>query len=105
MHLLMNAISRSRLARMSMDNGIYFKLRDLFGRVDIDRNTAAVIGYGDGIVGMDDDFYGIAMPCQGLINGVIDDLIDQVMQSGAGSGTDIHGRSFADRLQPFEDGN
>ena len=44
----------------------------------------------------------VAVPGQRLVDGVVDDLVDQVMQSRTGSGTDIHGRALAHRGQAFE---
>src|SRR5699024_12287636 len=40
---------------------------------------------------------------QGLVDGVVHDLVDQVVQATLAGGADIHARPLADRLQPFEE--
>ena len=42
----------------------------------------------------------VAVTGQGLVDGVVDDLVDQVVQTRAGGGADVHGRALADRLRP-----
>src|SRR5699024_11428627 len=44
-----------------------------------------------------------AVAGQGLVDGVVHDLVDQVVQATLAGGADIHARPLADRLQPFED--
>ncbi len=39
----------------------------------------------------------------GLVDRVVDDLPDQMVQASLTGRADIHTRSFADRLEPFED--
>src|ERR1019366_5440925 len=43
-----------------------------------------------------------AVPGHGLVDGVVDDLPDQVVQSRGTGGTDVHARTLPDRLQTLE---
>ena len=52
--------------------------------MDIGRNAAAVIHDRDGTVQVDGDINFVAVAGQGFVDGVIDDLVDQVMQPLAG---------------------
>jgi hypothetical protein len=55
------------------------------------------------MVKMDCYFYGVAVSRQSLVNRVVDDFVNQVMQSHLAGGSDIHGRSLAYGLAPFQD--
>src|SRR6266853_211032 len=44
----------------------------------------------------------VAVSRQGIVNGVIDDFVDQVMQAHLARGSDIHGRPLAHGLAPFQ---
>ena len=65
-------------------------------------NTAAVICYGDGISGIDGHGDVPAVACQRFINGVVHDLIDQVVQTADGGRADIHTRALAHCFQTFQ---
>ena len=65
-------------------------------------NAPAVILHRDAVVRMDDDINHGAMAGQCLIYGVVDGLIDQMVQPGDVRGADVHARALADRAQPFE---
>ena len=64
-------------------------------------NTAAVVLAGDGIVGMDGHLDGIAVPGQGLVHGVVDHLVNQVVQTAGAGGADVHARAFANSFKSF----
>ena len=67
----------------------------LFG-VDIHRNTPPVVGHGDGFVGVDGDRNAVAVPRQGLIDGVVYDLKHHVVETRSIVGVaDVHPGSFA----------
>ena len=69
-------------------------------RVDIDRNAAAVVRDGDGLIGVDRDDDPIAMTGQRLVDGVVDDLENHVVQAGAVIGVaDVHSGAFAHRVK------
>ena len=46
-----------------------------------------------------------AVACKMFVDGVVDDLIDQVIESLAGGTSDIHSRSFADCVQSLQNGD
>src|SRR5262249_4915088 len=69
-------------------------------------NAAAVVGDRDRVallVQGDRDAVGVAVEV--LIDGVIDDLPDEVVQPGPVRIADVHGRSAADGLEALEDGD
>ena len=74
-----------------------------FALVDVGRDAAAVVAHGAGAVGIerDDDFLGEAG--QRFVDGVVDDLVDHVMQARAVVGVaDIHARPLAHGIEPLE---
>ena len=76
---------------------------DAFGGVDIGRNAAAIVGHGAGSIRVQGDRHKGSVPSQGLVDGVVDDLVDHVMQARAVVGiADIHARPLADRIQALE---
>jgi hypothetical protein len=54
---------------------------------------------------MNDQLYFIAIASYGFVDAVINDLINQMMQSFGSGRTDIHTRPFADRLQSLQNLN
>src|SRR6266849_6793308 len=58
----------------------YFRSGLLFLLHHVDGNAAAVVDYCDGMVKMNSYFDSVAVSRQGLVNGVVDDFVDQVMQ-------------------------
>ena len=70
--------------------------RDLLFLMDIDRDAAAVVGNGNGIVGVERDGHQVCIPAQSLVDRVIDDLIDHMVQARPVVGiADIHSRPLA----------
>ncbi len=72
--------------------------------VHLGRNAAAVVAHGAGAVRIegDGDFLGIAG--ERLVDGVVDDLVDHVVQAGAVIGVaDIHAGTLADGIEALED--
>ena len=65
----------------------------------------AVVRHFDDVAGLDGDFDVGAVPGQRFVDGVVHDLVDQVMQAGRAGGTDIHARALAHRLQALQDLN
>ncbi len=72
-------------------------------RLVVDRNAAAVVDDGDGVVDVDGDIDARGIAGQRLVDRVVDDLIDQVMQTHLAGRADVHGRAQADRREAFED--
>ena len=66
-------------------------------------NAAAVVDDGDGVVDVDDDVDFLGVAGQGLVDGVVDDFVDQMMQSHLAGRADVHGRAQAHRLKAFQD--
>ncbi len=71
--------------------------------LDTGRDAAAVVRNRDRIVWVDGDDDVVAMPGQGLIDRVVDDLEDQMVQTGTVRGiADVHARALAHRLQALQ---
>ena len=47
----------------------------------------------------------VAVTGQRLVDRVVDDLVDEVVQSARPGRADVHARALADRLEPLEDGD
>src|SRR4029453_11593615 len=71
--------------------------------MDVHGNAAPVVADGDGTVRVQDDLDRIADAGQRLVDGVVDRLVHEVMQTVGAGVADVHGGALADRLQPFED--
>ena len=63
-----------------------------------DGNSAAVINDGDRVIHMDRHLDRVAKPGKGLVNRVVNDLVNQVMQPQVTGRTDVHRGAFADRI-------
>ena len=70
--------------------------------LDIDGDAAAVVADCDRVAGVDRDPDVVAEAGERLVDGVVDDLIDQVVQSGLGGRADVHARALADGLEAFQ---
>ena len=69
----------------------------------IDGNAAAVVDDGNRAVDVQGDVDLIAVAGERFVDGVVDDLVDEVVQSLRTGRSDVHGRALAHGLQPFED--
>ena len=54
---------------------------------------------------MEDHLEVVVAACEGFVDGVVDDLVNEVMQSPRARRADVHARAQADRLEAFEDGD
>ena len=72
-------------------------------RVIVDLNATAVVADLDPTVVTNRDLDQGAVPGHRLVDGVVDDLPDEVMQSGRTGRPDVHRGSTADRFETFED--
>jgi hypothetical protein len=71
--------------------------------VNVDGNAAAVVAHGDGAVGVEHDFHRGGVAGQRFVDGVVDDLVDHVMQAAAVIGVaDIHARPLADGVEALQ---
>ena len=78
--------------------------RDAFALVDVGRDAAAVVAHGAGAVGIERDHHLLGEAGQRLVDGVVDDLVDHVVQAGAVVGVaDIHARPLAHGVEALED--
>ena len=79
-----------------------FGRRNAFAVVDVDGNAAAVVAHRHRTVGVERHLTG-GMAGQRLVDGVVDDLVDHVMQAGAVVGVaDIHAGTLADGIEPLQ---
>ena len=72
-------------------------------RLDVDGDPAAVVDDGDAAVGLQRDGDLAAVPAEGLVDGVVDDLPEAVHEAAGVGRPDVHRRPLADRLQTLED--
>ena len=73
--------------------------------VHVNRDTTTVIDNGNAVVFVDRYVNLIAIASQCLIDGVIYNLIDQVVKAALRRTADIHTRTHADSLEPLENLN
>src|SRR6185436_16143260 len=69
------------------------------------RDAATVVDDGDRVVGMDRDVDLRGVAGQGLVDGVVDHLVDEVMQTAHAGRPDVHAGALADGLETLEDGD
>lgn len=80
---------------------------DRYGRqtllpVDVHGDTTAVVLYGDDVAGQNFYFNMVAEARKSLVYGVVDNLIDKVVQSPRTRGADIHARALSDGLKALK---
>ena len=90
--------------------GVQDGQHDLDGRQalllhDRDGDAAPVVDDGDGVVRMDVDGDLGAEAGQRLVDGVVDDLVDEMVQAHHAGRSDVHAGALAHRLQAFQDGD
>jgi len=75
---------------------------DAFAGNFVDRDASTVVNDADAVVRQDRhfDMRGVAGQC--LVDGVVDDLVDQVVQTARAGGADVHARADAHRLKAFQ---
>ena len=67
-----------------------------------DGDAAAVVGDGDRVVGVDRDGDLGAVAGEGLVDGVVHDLVDEVVQAHDTGRADVHAGALADGLQALQ---
>jgi hypothetical protein len=91
--------------------GVQRREDDLGGRLTgvlgvlLDRNAAAVVGHPTAAVGEDRDVDSRANTGHCLVDGVVDELADEVVQPRGTGGTDVHAGSDPDWFETFENGD
>src|SRR5690606_36243928 len=82
----------------------HLQRRHLLDGVLVDGDAAAVVGDGDRpAVLVEGDLDERGEPVGRLVDGVVDDLPDEVVEAGLPGASDVHARALADGLEPFED--
>ena len=69
----------------------------------VDRDSAAVVGDGQAVAGLERDFDAGGMAGDRLVHRVVDDLGGEVMERALVGAADVHAGAAADRLEAFED--
>ncbi len=78
--------------------------RDAFALVDVDGDAAAVVAHRAGAVRIERHQHLGGVAGQRLVDGVVDDLVDHVVQTGTVVGVaDVHARPFAHRVEALQD--
>jgi hypothetical protein len=70
-----------------------------------DGDAAAVVDDGDRVVGVDRHLDAVAEPGERLVDGVVDDLVHQVVQTAHTGGADVHPRALPHGFEALEDGD
>ena len=70
--------------------------------VHIDGDAASVVRDGDAVVLVYRDADRVAVARERLVDGVVDDLVDEMVQAALGGRADIHTGTFAHRLQSLQ---
>src|SRR6266852_6221113 len=98
---LRNASSRRRCSSVAKSYSTLVKVP--VEAVNVNRNAAAVVAHGDRAVGVEHDLHRGGVAGQRLVDGVVDDLVDHVMQAGTVVGVaDIHARPLAHGVEAFQ---
>ena len=71
----------------------------------VDRDAAAVVDDRAAVVRVQDDPDAVAVAGDRLVDGVVDDLVDEVVEAARAGRADVHAGALAHRLEPFEDGD
>ena len=66
-------------------------------------NTTAIVDDSDGIVDVDDDFDLFGVAGESFVDGIVYDLVDEVMQSHLTRGPDVHCGTEANGFKAFQD--
>ncbi len=69
----------------------------------VDRNAASVVDHGDGIVKVNGDFDLVGVSGERFVNGVVNDFVNEMMQTHFSGRADVHGGTFADGFHAAED--
>ena len=86
-----------------VEDGVHHLQGGLAGLgLNVHGNAPAIVHHGDGAVLVDLHQDIRAVACQGLVDGVVHDLIHQMVKTGGGGGADIHTGPLADSLQPLQ---
>ncbi len=80
--------------------------RDALFLMDVDRDTAAVVGDRHRAVGVERHRHRVAIAGERLVDRIVDDLVDHVMEAGTVIGiADIHAGTGAHGIEPAQHGD
>ena len=71
-------------------------------RLNVHGDAAAVVAHADDVAFLDRHFDMIAVARQRLVDGVVHDLIHEMVETRRGGGADVHARTLPDGLQPLQ---
>ena len=74
-------------------------------RHEVDRDAVAPVADGHRVVGMEVHLDAVVAACEGLVDRVVDHLVDEMMEASLARRADVHARTEPDRLEAFEHGN
>ncbi len=74
-----------------------------FRGVYVYRDSAAIIADGDAVIVVDEYVDAGAKTSDRFVDGVVDYLVDEVVEAIGTRRPDVHGRSFPNRVEAFED--
>ena len=98
-----NLISATAEFTTGMQHSKYnFQCRLTCLRLDVYGDTTTIIGNGNRVTGIDGHSNIFTVSGQSFVNGIIHNFIDQVVQTGRRSRSDIHTGSFSDCFQTFQ---
>ena len=72
------------------------------GRVRVDRDASAVVDHADAAVGEDRHVDEVVVPGERLVDGVVDDLVHEMVEAALTGRADVHAGALAHRLEAFE---
>jgi hypothetical protein len=73
------------------------------GRVNINRNTSAIIGYGNQSIFIQGYIYTVTIPGHRFVHRVVQDLVNEVLQSSLIGAANVHPWPHPDRFQTLQD--
>ena len=74
-------------------------------RHDAHGDAAPVVDHDHRVVGLDRDGDAVGIAGEGLVDRVVDDLVDEVVEAARPGGADVHAGTLADRVEALEDGD
>ena len=74
-------------------------------RMLVDRDAATVVDDGDAVVGMQRQRDRVAVARERLVDGVVDHLVDEMVQASGAGRADVHARALAHRIETTQDGD
>jgi len=80
----------------------YFQSGPLLLGVHINGYATTIVSDFDDIAGVDDQVDSVTLPSEDLINGIVNDLANDMMQTTDASVADVHSGMSAHGIQPFE---